>query len=74
MSQGTLTAAYGRTYKNKAEALTAWESGKDFIFNNFMSPWDGKPCSCRDFPKGASLQLRYGKGNSKVILVKGGAA
>lgn len=37
-----LTAAYGRRYKTKEQALTAWDSGKDFITTM------GSYCSVRD--------------------------
>lgn len=39
----TLTPAYGRDYKKKDEVLSAFASNGDFILNDVMSPWDGKP-------------------------------
>jgi len=39
----TLTPAYGRDYKSRKEVVEAWEQGKDFIINDYSSPWDGRP-------------------------------
>ena len=55
-----LTPAYGRDYKSAAEAEKAYMEGKDWILNDISSPWDGKPCSCRDFV-GKRVELRYNK-------------
>jgi len=54
----TLTPAYGRDYKSAKAAVGAYHSGADFIFHDPTSRWDGKPCSCRDFP-GEEVKLRY---------------
>ena len=54
----TLTPAFGRDYKTEAEVLHAYTSGADFILNDITSQWDGKPCSCRDFPA-EPVKLRY---------------
>jgi len=54
----TLTPAYGRDYRNGKEAEAAYQSGNDFILNDVTSPWNGKPCSCRDFP-GEQVMLRF---------------
>ena len=51
--------AYGRDYKSKAAAFADWESGKNFILNDFSSRWNGKPCNCKDI-KGPVL-IRYDK-------------
>ena len=37
----TLTPAYGRDYKSKAEVLLAIDK-HDFILNDMFSRWDGK--------------------------------
>jgi len=55
-----LTPAYGRDYTSAQKAIAAYQSGKDWILNDITSPWDGKPCSCRDFP-GEPVELRYSK-------------
>jgi hypothetical protein len=55
-----LTPAYGRDYKSAAEAEKAYLEGKDWILNDISSRWDGKPCSCRNFPN-QRVELRYNK-------------
>lgn len=35
----TLTPAYGRDYKSKAETIAAFESGKDFIATDWQKSW-----------------------------------
>ena len=53
-----LTAAYGRTYKNKDEAMAAWNAGKDFKIVT------GPYCSKRDIDTlrriHETILLRYG--------------
>ncbi len=41
----TGTPAYGRDYKTAKAAKADWKAGKDFIIQDFTSPWDGKPCN-----------------------------
>ena len=65
----TLTPAYGRDYKSKAEAEADFRAGKDFIYNQYGDRYDGKPCSIRDFEEGSQHQIRYQK-NTKVFIVK----
>lgn len=55
-----LTPAYGRKYLTEEEVITAYVGGKDFIFHDPSSRWDGKYCSCRDFVN-ESVELRFGK-------------
>lgn len=55
----TLTPAYGRDYKSKKEVIAAFNAGKDFIYNDLSSPYDGKYCSIRDLQKGKVLRFRY---------------
>ena len=64
----TLTPAYGRDYTSKKAAIKDFREGKDFILNDIMSRWDGKPCSIRDLKKGDSVKIRYGK-LRKVMVV-----
>lgn len=66
----TVVPAYGRDYKSKAEAVADWEAGKDFIVQDISSRWDGKACSCRDFPKTQTINIRYKK-RTQIALVKG---
>ena len=65
----TLTPAYGRDYKSKAAVERDFKNGMDFILNDPMSRWDGKPCSIRDFRAGEQIKLRY-KRLTEAILVK----
>ncbi len=65
----TLTPAYGRDYKSKADALAAFRGGKDFIINDISCPWDGKPCSIRDLEPGEKVKIRY-KGLRNVFVVE----
>jgi len=55
----TLTPAYGRDYKSKAAIQADIDHDFYFIFNNIMSPWDGKPVCPSDL-KGETVQVRYG--------------
>jgi len=64
----TLTPAYGRDYKSKAEVLKDWNEGKDFV-NTFGS---GTYCNKADAEKyavGESVFIRYAK-LTKVVQVK----
>jgi hypothetical protein len=60
MSRPTLVPAYGRDYKSKAAVKADLLAGKDFILNQFGSPWDGKPCSFADI-EAVEFNVRYGK-------------
>jgi hypothetical protein len=42
MSQPTLTPAYGRDYKSKGAVLADLNADKDFVFNAFNHPDDGR--------------------------------
>ncbi len=63
----TLTPAYGRDYKSAKAAKADWDGGKDFVYNDMMSPFNGKYCSKSDLT--GSHQLRYDK-LRKVTIVK----
>lgn len=54
-----VTPAYGRDYKSAKSAKADWKEGKDFIVQDFFSPWDGKPCSIRDTKE--KVFIRYDK-------------
>lgn len=66
----TLTPAYGRDYKTKAEAEAAWTSGKDFQ----IQP-SGVYTSIRDLPQLISecnirwINIRY-RALSRVAVIK----
>jgi hypothetical protein len=55
-----LTPAYGRDYKSSEAVQKDYLEGKDFVLNDIASRWNGKYCSCRDFP-GKIVELRYDK-------------
>ena len=58
----TVIPAYGRDYKSANAALKDWNDGKDFIIQDISDPYDGKPCSCRDFAgKARHIMIRYSK-------------
>jgi len=60
----TLTPAYGRDYRSKADVIQAFEEGLDF---NCNSPVIGfAKCSIRDFANHTRVTLRYNKLRSSV--------
>ena len=61
----TLTPAWGRDYRWATEAKACFESGKDWILHDMMSPWDGKPTSIADFNPGDTVKLPFHK-NTRV--------
>jgi hypothetical protein len=72
LNGATLAPAYGRDYKSRAEAISAFEAGKDF---NLASLFHGSGYVSRtDFVAGDRVSIRYGK-LRKVVghVVKGGA-
>ena len=73
LNGATLTPAYGRDYKSRAEVISAFESGKDF---SLASIFHGSGYVSRtDFAAGDRVSIRYGQ-LRKVVghTVKGGAA
>jgi hypothetical protein len=55
----TLIPAYGRDYTSGKAAKADFLAGKDFIIADITDPYDGKPCSVRDFDAGTGITLRY---------------
>lgn len=53
----TVTPAYGRDYKNKAEALADWDAGKDFRETSTGRYTDKSYCASKDY----KVIIRYGK-------------
>jgi hypothetical protein len=66
----TLTPAYGRDYKSKSEFIADLQAGKDFIFNAYGSPWDGKPANIESLSeyKGKPVNIRYGKLRKVAVI------
>lgn len=54
-----ISPAYGRDYSSSKAAVAALKAGKDFILHDPHSPWNGKPCSMRDFPAPTIFRIRY---------------
>lgn len=65
---GVLTPAYGRVYNTQEEVEEAYFGGKDFLYHNPSSRYDGKYCSCRDFPN-EPMQIRYGTKHLTKVTV-----
>lgn len=55
----TLIPAYGRDYTSAKAVKADFLTGKDFIIADITDPYDGKPCSIRDFEPGTGITLRY---------------
>ena len=53
----TVTTAYGRDYKNKADALADWDAGKDFQETSSGQYTDKAYCESQ----GYKVIIRYGK-------------
>ncbi len=54
----TITPAYGRDYKSKAEAIADFDAGKDFILQSYNG---SGYVSKSDFSPGATANIRYGQ-------------
>ena len=65
----TLTPAYGRDYKSKAQAIEDFKKGKDFVLSD-IGPYAGSYCSIRDFEVGEQVKLRYNKLRSLTFYRK----
>lgn len=55
----TVSPAYGRDYKSKAEATAAFAEGQDFKMESLGQ--GGTYCSARDFEHGVWVSIRYEK-------------
>jgi hypothetical protein len=71
----TVTPAYGRDYRSKAQAIADWEAGKDFILQDITSPWDGKPINKEDAERSGfrEVKIRF-KQMRQIAVVKMAAA
>jgi len=64
----TLTPAYGRDYKSKAEVTAAWDSGKDFQIAS-VGPYMGAYVTKRELAgKEKEVSIRYAR-LSKVVII-----
>jgi len=57
----TLTPAYGRDYKSKAEVLADFDANKDFIISDPTSRWDGKPVNKEQMKRGDIVSFRFAR-------------
>lgn len=66
----SLTPAYGRDYKSKAEILTDLSANKDFVFRDITSRWDGKYINLSQLREmGATeVTVRYAKLAKQTVL------
>lgn len=66
----TLVPAYGRDYKSKREVMEAWDAGKDFIVQDMMSPYDGKPINKADALAAGvrNVNIRYKRMRSVAVI------
>ncbi len=71
LSGMTLTPAYGRDYKSKAEILAALNKPEDFMANHFTGC---AYCSVEDLADGEHMVRYKGLRNVAVVVVKGGKA
>jgi len=68
-----LTPAYGRDYKSAKAAEDDFKLGKDFIYHNPASRWNGKYCSIRDFKTGDVVEIRFNKRQDAIaVKIEGG--
>lgn len=65
----TLTPAYGKDYKSKAEALADLALGKDFKVIDIVNP-SGTYCSIRDLKPGEEVKIRYDKLRKVVLFAR----
>lgn len=56
-SMATLTPAYGRDYKTKAEAIADFRDGKDFVYNHFREK--ATYISIREYEAGQMVKIRF---------------
>lgn len=70
MKTAHVTPAYGRDYTSKKTAEKDWNEGKDFVFHNPGSPWDGRPCNLQDIKASGytHVQIRYKKNTQVCVL------
>lgn len=66
----TLVPAYGRDYKSKRDLMADWDAGKDFIVQDMMSPYDGKPINKADALAAGvrNVNIRYKRMRSVAVI------
>lgn len=66
-----LIPAYGRDYKSAAAVKADFEAGKDFIVQDYFSPYDGKPANKESLVQAGvkRVEIRYAR-LAKLVVVK----
>ena len=67
MKTMTLTPAFG-DYKTATAASDSFNGNRDWILNDFSSPWDGKPINKEQIDVGTSVILRFNKCRKTTML------
>ena len=65
----TLSPAYGRDYKSKAEVQKDWDAGKDFVIETMMHPDCGRPMNKEQVSDSEAISIRY-KGMTQIMNVE----
>lgn len=67
----TLTPAYGRDYKTKKDAETAFNEGADFVIADIMHPYSGSYCNKEDLVGAGerTVKIRF-KNLTEVTVIK----
>lgn len=67
----TLVPRYGRDYKSRVEAETAFKADKDFTVSDMSSQWDGKACNRSDLLAHGikTARIRYRR-NTQVVNIE----
>jgi hypothetical protein len=66
MGWHVVSPAYGRDYKNKAEAEADFNGGKDFRGQSHLI--GGMYCSVRDFKPGDKVEIRYARMTKLTVV------
>lgn len=66
----TLTPAYGRDYRSQDAVLKDWDKGKDFIMNDAVNRWDGKPINKYDAEEAGIHEVKFRYNNLKMVFHK----
>lgn len=77
MNVAVLTPAYGKDYVTEKQVSEAYNQEKDFILENVLDHYCGKPCNKSDLmtmSEYTHVKLRYAKKTELVILKVNGDA
>jgi hypothetical protein len=70
MNTAVLTAAYGRKYSSKEEAIADYNADKDFIMSTITDRWVGRPCNKADLMGSDydNVKIRFDENREFVFL------